>query len=196
MEHALDPAYVGRIGVNLDTLYISQPDTGEQALEIAELFVRSGAVDVVVIDSVAALVPRAEIEGEMGDQHVGLMARLMSQALRKLSGAIKQSNTAVMFTNQLREKIGVMYGSPETTPGGRALKFTPASDDIRRVQGIKQGGDTIGNRTKVRSPRTRWPALPRVRVRHHVLRARHQQRGRNRRSGVDLGPSRRRAPGL
>jgi recombination protein RecA len=123
MEHALDPLYAERIGVNLDTLYISQPDTGEQALEITETLVRSGALDVIVIDSVAALVPRAEIEGEMGDSHVGLMARLMSQALRKLSGAIKQSNVSVLFTNQIREKVGVMYGSPETTPGGRALKF-------------------------------------------------------------------------
>jgi recombination protein RecA len=151
MEHALDPTYAARIGVNLDTLYVSQPDTGEQALEICETLVRSGALDVIVLDSVAALVPRAEIEGEMGDSHVGLQARLMSQALRKLSGAIKQSNVAVMFTNQLREKVGVMYGSPEVTPGGRALKFySSVRLDIRRVQGIKVGGDTVGNRTKVR----------------------------------------------
>ena len=151
MEHALDPTYAQRIGVNMDTLYVSQPDTGEQALEITEALVRSGALDVVVIDSVAALVPRAEIEGEMGDSHVGLQARLMSQALRKLSGAIKQSNVAVIFTNQIREKVGVMYGSPETQPGGRALKFYASVRlDIRRVQGIKQGGDTIGNRTRVR----------------------------------------------
>ncbi len=151
MEHALDPIYAARIGVDVDRLYISQPDTGEQALEITESLVRSGALDIIVIDSVAALVPRAEIEGEMGDSHVGLQARLMSQALRKLSGAIKQSNVAVMFTNQIREKVGVMYGSPETQPGGRALKFYASVRlDIRRVQAIKQGGETIGNRTKVR----------------------------------------------
>ncbi|MBC7870630.1 MAG: recombinase RecA [Chitinophagaceae bacterium] len=151
MEHALDPNYAERIGVNLDTLYVSQPDTGEQALEITESLVRSGALDVVVIDSVAALVPRAEIEGEMGDSHVGLQARLMSQALRKLSGTIKQTNTTVLFTNQLREKIGVMFGSPETTSGGRALKFYASVRlDIRRIQAIKQGGDNIGNRTRVR----------------------------------------------
>ena len=151
MEHALDPTYAERIGVDLDTLYISQPDTGEQALEITESLVRSGALDVVVVDSVAALVPRAEIEGEMGDSHVGLQARLMSQALRKLSGAIKQSNAVVIFTNQLREKVGVMFGSPETTSGGRALKFYASVRlDIRRIQSIKQGGDTVGNRTRVR----------------------------------------------
>ncbi len=151
MEHALDAIYAERLGVDVDTLYISQPDTGEQALEIAEALVRSGALDVVVVDSVAALVPRAEIEGEMGDSHVGLQARLMSQALRKLSGAIKQSNTAVLFTNQIREKVGVMYGSPETQPGGRALKFYASVRlDIRRIQGIKQSGSTIGNRTRVR----------------------------------------------
>jgi recombination protein RecA len=151
MEHALDPVYAERIGVHLDTLYISQPDTGEQALEITESLVRSGALDIVVVDSVAALVPRAEIEGEMGDAHVGLQARLMSQALRKLSGAIKQTNTTVMFTNQLREKVGVMFGSPETTSGGRALKFYASVRlDIRRIQAIKQGGDNVGNRTRVR----------------------------------------------
>jgi recombination protein RecA len=151
MEHALDPSYAERIGVDLDRLYISQPDTGEQALEITEQLVRSGALDIVVIDSVAALVPRAEIEGEMGDAHVGLQARLMSQALRKLSGAIKQSNCTVMFTNQLREKVGVMFGSPETTSGGRALKFYASVRlDIRRIQAIKQGGDNIGNRTRIR----------------------------------------------
>ena len=151
MEHALDPQYAERIGVDLDRLYISQPDTGEQALEITESLVRSGALDVVVVDSVAALVPRAEIEGEMGDSHVGLQARLMSQALRKLSGAIKQSNTTVMFTNQLREKVGVMFGSPETTSGGRALKFYASMRlDIRRIQAIKTGGDNIGNRTRIR----------------------------------------------
>ncbi|GIL12687.1 MAG: DNA recombination/repair protein RecA [Chloroflexota bacterium] len=151
MEHALDPAYAERIGVNVDTLYVSQPDTGEQALEITEALVRSGALDVVVVDSVAALVPRAEIEGEMGDAFVGLQARLMSQALRKLSGAIKHSNVAVLFTNQLREKVGVMFGSPETTSGGRALKFYASVRlDIRRIQSIKQGGESIGNRVKVR----------------------------------------------
>jgi recombination protein RecA len=151
MEHALDPAYAGNIGVNIDDLYISQPDTGEQALEIAEALVRSGAMDIIVLDSVAALVPRAEIEGEMGDSHVGLQARLMSQALRKLSGAIKQSNTAMIFTNQLREKIGVMFGSPETTSGGRALKFYATIRlDVRRIESIKTGGDVVGSRTRVR----------------------------------------------
>jgi recombination protein RecA len=151
MEHALDPSYAARIGVDVDNLYISQPDTAEQALEIAEALVRSGALDVIVLDSVAALVPRAEIEGEMGDSHVGLQARLMSQALRKLSGAIKQSNTVMVFTNQLREKIGVMFGNPETTTGGRALKFYASIRlDIRRIQSIKAGGETVGNRTRVR----------------------------------------------
>jgi len=151
VEHALDPVYAARCGVNVDELYISQPDTGEQALEIAETLVRSGAVDVVVIDSVAALVPRAEIEGEMGDSHPGLQARLMSQALRKLSGAIKQSNTAMVFTNQLRQKIGVMFGNPETTSGGMALKFYASVRlDVRRVDSIKEGNEIIGNRTRVR----------------------------------------------
>lgn len=151
MEHALDPAYARDLGVNVDELLISQPDTGEQALEIAETLIRSGAVDVVVIDSVAALVPRAEIEGEMGDSHPGLQARLMSQALRKLSGAIKQSNAALIFTNQLREKIGVMFGNPETTSGGRALKFYASVRlDIRRVTSIKERGELIGVRTRVR----------------------------------------------
>jgi recombination protein RecA len=151
MEHALDPAYAARIGVDVNNLYISQPDAAEQALEIAEALVRSGALDVIVLDSVAALVPRAELEGEMGDAHVGLQARLMSQALRKLSGAIKQSNTVMIFTNQLREKIGVMFGNPETTSGGRALKFYASMRlDIRRIQSIKAGGDTVGNRTRVR----------------------------------------------
>jgi recombination protein RecA len=151
MEHALDPVYAAHCGVDVDELYISQPDTGEQALEIAEALVRSGAVDVIVVDSVAALVPRAEIEGDMGDSHPGLQARLMSQALRKLSGAIKSSNTAMVFTNQLRHKIGVMFGSPETTSGGMALKFYASVRlDIRRIQAIKAGGDVIGNRTRVR----------------------------------------------
>ncbi len=151
MEHALDPIYAESIGVNIEELYISQPDTAEQALEIAEALVRSGAIDVIVLDSVAALVPRAEIEGEMGDSHVGLQARLMSQALRKLSGAIKHSNTAMIFTNQLRMKIGVMFGNPETTSGGRALKFYASLRlDVRRIQALKQGGEVIGNRTRVR----------------------------------------------
>ncbi len=151
MEHALDPNYAERIGVDVNNLYIAQPDTAEQALEITEALVRSSALDVVVLDSVAALVPRAEIEGEMGDSHVGLQARLMSQALRKLNGAIKTSNTAMMFTNQLREKIGVMFGNPETTSGGKALKFYASIRiDIRRIQAIKQGEDVIGNRTRVK----------------------------------------------
>jgi len=151
MEHALDPTYAARIGVDVNNLYISQPDTAEQALEIAEALIRSSALDVIVLDSVAALVPRAEIEGEMGDSHVGLQARLMSQALRKLSGAIKQTNTVMIFTNQLREKVGVMFGNPETTTGGRALKFYASVRlDIRRIQAIKAGGEVIGNRTRVR----------------------------------------------
>ncbi len=151
MEHALDPLYAEKIGVDIQQLYVSQPDTGEQALEITEHLTRSGALDVIVVDSVAALVPRAEIEGEMGDSHVGLQARLMSQALRKLAGAIKQSNVCVIFTNQLREKVGVMFGSPETTPGGRALKFyASVRIDIRRIQQIKHSGDIVGNRTRVK----------------------------------------------
>jgi len=151
MEHALDPGYAAKIGVNVDELYISQPDTGEQALEIAEALIRSGTMDIVVVDSVAALVPRAEIEGEMGDTHVGLQARLMSQALRKLSGVIKQTNTMLIFTNQLRHKIGVMFGSPETTSGGNALKFYASVRlDIRRIQAIKSGGDVTGNRTRIK----------------------------------------------
>lgn len=151
MEHALDPVYAEACGVDVENLLISQPDMGEQALEIAHTLVRSGAVDVVVIDSVAALVPRAELEGDMGDSHMGLMARLMSQALRKLSGAIKQANTAVIFTNQLRQKIGVVYGNPETTTGGQALKFYASVRlDVRRVQNIKIGSDVVGNRTRVR----------------------------------------------
>jgi recombination protein RecA len=151
MEHAMDPVYAAKCGVNVDELYISQPDTGEQALEIAEALVRSGAVDVVVVDSVAALVPRAEIEGDMGDSHPGLQARLMSQALRKLSGAIKTSNTAMVFTNQLRHKIGIMFGSPETTSGGMALKFYASVRlDIRRIQAIKDSGEVVGNRTRIK----------------------------------------------
>src|SRR5713226_7674106 len=150
-EHAMDPEYAKNLGVDTDALLISQPDTGEQALEIADTLIRSGAVGIVVIDSVAALVPRAEIEGEMGDSHVGLQARLMIQALRKLTSAISSSNTAVVFTNQLREKIGVMFGNPETTSGGRALKFYASVRlDIRRIDSIKQGQDVMGNRTRVK----------------------------------------------
>ena len=150
VEHALDPSYARKIGVDIENLYISQPDTGEQALEIAEALVRSGAMDVVVVDSVAALVPRAEIEGEMGDSHVGLQARLMSQALRKLVGAVKTTDTSMIFTNQLRQKIGIMFGNPETTSGGLALKFYASVRlDVRRIQAIKQGSDVIGNRTRV-----------------------------------------------
>ncbi len=150
VEHALDPAYAARIGVDVESLYISQPDTGEQALEIAEALVRSNAMDVVVLDSVAALVPRAEIEGEMGDSHVGLQARLMSQALRKLTGAIKTTNTCMVFTNQLRQKIGVMFGNPETTSGGMALKFYASVRlDVRRIESIKQADAVVGNRTRV-----------------------------------------------
>ena len=150
-EHAMDPVYASAIGVNVDELYISQPDTGEQALEIADMLIRSGALDVIVIDSVAALVPRAEIEGEMGDTHVGLQARLMSQALRKLTANLNKSRTICIFINQLREKIGVMFGSPETTPGGRALKFySSVRLDIRRVESIKDGAEMIGNRTRVK----------------------------------------------
>jgi recombination protein RecA len=150
-EHALDPKYARNLGVNIDELLLSQPDTGEQALEIAEALVRSGAVDIIVVDSVAALVPKAEIEGDMGDSHVGLQARLMSQALRKLSGAISKSNTIAIFINQLREKIGVMFGNPETTPGGRALKFySSVRLDVRRVESIKMGNDVVGNRTKIK----------------------------------------------
>ncbi len=151
MEHALDPAYATRCGVDVNNLYIAQPDTGEQALEIAEALVRSGAMGVVVVDSVAALVPRAEIEGDMGDATMGQQARLMSQALRKLSGAIKQTNTAMVFTNQLRQKIGVMFGNPETTTGGMALKFYASVRlDVRRIQAIKNGADVVGSRTRVR----------------------------------------------
>jgi len=150
-EHALDPVYAKALGVDIDNLIVSQPDTGEQALEIVEALVRSGAVDVVVVDSVAALVPRAEIEGEMGDQHVGLQARLMSQALRKLAGAINKSNCCAVFINQLREKVGIMFGNPEVTPGGRALKFYASVRlEVRRIETIKQGNDMVGSRTKVK----------------------------------------------
>ena len=150
-EHALDPSYARRIGVDIDNLYISQPDNGEQALEITEMMVRSGAVDIIVVDSVAALVPKAEIDGDMGDSHVGLQARLMSQALRKLTAIVSKSNCIVIFINQLREKVGVMFGSPETTTGGRALKFySSIRMDIRRIEAIKQGGEIVGNRTRVK----------------------------------------------
>ncbi len=150
-EHALDPVYAKNIGVDIDNLYISQPDNGEQALEITETMVRSGAVDIVVVDSVAALVPKAEIEGDMGDSHVGLQARLMSQALRKLTGVISKSNCTVVFINQLREKVGVMFGNPETTTGGRALKFySSVRLDVRRIEALKQGGEVVGNRTRVK----------------------------------------------
>jgi recombination protein RecA len=150
-EHALDPAYAQKLGVNIDELLLSQPDTGEQALEIAEALVRSGAVEIIVVDSVAALVPKAEIEGEMGDSHMGLQARLMSQALRKLSGAINKSNTIAVFINQVREKIGVMFGNPETTPGGRALKFySTIRLEVRRAEQLKQGSEIVGNKTKIK----------------------------------------------
>ncbi len=150
-EHALDPVYARNIGVDIDNLYISQPDNGEQALEITETMVRSGAVDIVIVDSVAALVPKAEIDGEMGDSHVGLQARLMSQALRKLTGIISKSNCTVIFINQLREKVGVMFGNPETTTGGRALKFySSVRMDVRRTESIKQGGEVVGNHVKVK----------------------------------------------
>ncbi|MCH6266274.1 MULTISPECIES: recombinase RecA [Neobacillus] len=150
-EHALDPTYAQKLGVNIDELLLSQPDTGEQALEIAEALVRSGAVDIIVIDSVAALVPKAEIEGEMGDAHVGLQARLMSQALRKLSGAINKSKTIAVFINQIREKVGVMFGNPETTPGGRALKFySTIRLEVRRAETLKQGTEMVGNKTKIK----------------------------------------------
>jgi len=163
MEHALDPGYIAKCGVKVDELLISQPDTGEQALEIAEALIRSGAVALVIVDSVAALVPRAEIEGEMGASHPGLQARLMSQALRKLSGAVKQSNTALIFTNQLREKIGVMFGNPVTTSGGRALKFYASVRlDIRRITSIKDRGEVIGSRTRVRVTKNKVAAPFRV----------------------------------
>ena len=150
-EHAMDPEYAKNLGINLDELLVSQPDSGEQSLEIAETLVRSGALDIIVIDSVAALVPRAELEGEMGDSHMGLQARLMSQALRKLTGTVSRSNTTVLFVNQIREKIGVMFGNPETTPGGRALKFySSVRIDIRRITSLKEGSDIVGNRTRVK----------------------------------------------
>ena len=177
-EHAMDPVYAGAIGVNVDDLLISQPDTGEQALEIADMLIRSGALDVLVIDSVAALTPRAEIEGEMGDSHVGLQARLMSQALRKLTGTLSKSNTIAVFINQLREKIGVMYGSPEVTPGGRALKFySSVRLDIRRIEQIKDGAEVVGQPYAGEGRQEQGQlALQAGRVRHHV-RPGHQPRG-------------------
>ncbi|BBP89528.1 hypothetical protein BsIDN1_31460 [Bacillus safensis] len=160
-EHALDPVYAQKLGVNIDELLLSQPDTGEQALEIAEALVRSGAVDIVVIDSVAALVPKAEIEGDMGDSHVGLQARLMSQALRKLSGAINKSKTIAIFINQIREKVGVMFGNPETTPGGRALKFySSVRLEVRRAEQLKQGNDIMGNKTRIKVVKNKVAAPP------------------------------------
>ena len=150
-EHALDPSYAKKIGVDIDNLIVSQPDTGEQALEIAEALIRSGAIDIIVVDSVAALVPKAEIDGDMGDSHIGLQARLMSQALRKLAGAINKTNAIIIFINQLREKVGIMFGNPETTPGGRALKFyASVRMDIRKIENIKQDGNVIGSRTRVK----------------------------------------------
>ena len=177
-EHAMDPVYARAIGVDVDELLISQPDTGEQALEITDMLIRSGALDVVVIDSVAALTPRAEIEGEMGDTHVGLQARLMSQALRKLTANLNRSNTIAIFINQLREKIGVMFGSPETTPGGRALKFySSVRLDIRRIESIKDGVEVVGSRTRVKVVKNKvCAAVPPGRVRHHVRQG-HQSRG-------------------
>jgi recombination protein RecA len=158
-EHALDPEYAKKLGVDTDNLLVSQPDTGEQALEIADMLIRSGAIDIIVIDSVAALVPRAEIEGEMGDSHVGLQARLMSQALRKITGALSSSNTTAIFINQLREKIGVMFGSPETTTGGRALKFYASIRlDVRRIETLKDGTDAVGNRTRVKVVKNKMAA--------------------------------------
>ena len=170
VEHALDSTYAASTGVNVDELLVSQPDTGEQALEIAETLIRSGGVDIVVVDSVAALVPRAEIEGEMGDSFVGIQARLMSQALRKLTGAVARSNTTLIFTNQLREKIGVMYGSPETTPGGRALKFYASVRlDIRRIETIKTGTESVGSRVRVKVVKNKVAAPFRVEIgRAHV----------------------------
>ena len=168
-EHALDPVYAGKLGVNIDDLLVSQPDTGEQALEICDMLVRSGAVDVVVVDSVAALTPKAEIEGDMGDSHVGLQARLMSQALRKLTGNIKRSNTLVIFINQIRMKIGVMFGSPETTTGGNALKFYASVRlDIRRIGAIKDGDEVVGNETRVKVVKNKVAQIGRASCRERV----------------------------
>lgn len=181
-EHALDPSYAAKLGCNIENLLIAQPDAGEQALEIADTLVRSGALDVLVVDSVAALVPRAELEGEMGDSHMGLQARLMSQALRKLTGTIAKSRTIVIFINQIRMKIGVMFGSPETTTGGNALKFYASVRlDIRRIGSLKDKEVVVGNQTKVKVVKNKLaPPLPRRRIRHHVRR-RHLERGRDHR---------------
>ena len=183
-EHALDPDYAKKLGVDTDALLVSQPDTGEQALEIADMLIRSGAIDVVVIDSVAALVPRAEIEGEMGDSHVGLQARLMSQALRKITGALSQTKTTAIFINQLREKVGVMFGSPETTSGGRALKFYASVRlDVRRIETLKDGTEAVGSRTRIKVVKNKCSSAVQGRgVRHH-FRYRDQPRGRADRPG-------------
>ena len=192
-EHALDPVYAARIGVDIDEVLISQPDTGEQALEICDMLVRSGAIDCVIVDSVAALVPRAEIEGEMGDTTVGLQARLMSQALRKLAGSLSKSNTTCIFINQLREKIGVMFGNPETTTGGRALKFfSSVRIDIRRIDSIKQNGDVVGNRVRGEGGQEQGGAsFPPGGVRSHVRRGHlsgrlHRRYGRGMRRGQEV----------
>ena len=193
-EHALDAAYAQKLGVDLDNLLVSQPDNGEQALEIVEVLIRSNGVDVVVVDSVAALVPKAEIEGEMGDAQMGLQARLMSQALRKLTGVVSKSKTCLIFINQLREKIGVMFGNPETTTGGRALKFyASVRIDIRRIASIKDGDVVVGGRTRVKVVKNKVaPPVPRGRVRRHVRR-RHLAHGRSARSRPSTSGSSRRA---
>ena len=183
-EHALDPDYAKKLGVDTDALLVSQPDTGEQALEIADMLIRSGAIDIIVIDSVAALVPRAEIEGEMGDSHVGLQARLMSQALRKLTGALNNTGTTAIFINQLREKIGVMFGSPETTTGGKALKFYASVRlDVRRIETLKDGTEPVGNRTRVKVVKNKVVAAVQAGRVRHPLRPRHLPRGRPHRHG-------------
>ena len=183
-EHALDPDYAKKLGVDTDSLLVSQPDTGEQALEIADMLIRSGALDILVIDSVAALVPRAEIEGEMGDSHVGLQARLMSQALRKITGALSNSGTTAIFINQLREKIGVMFGSPETTTGGKALKFYASVRlDVRRIETLKDGTDAVGNRTRGQGRQEQGVAAVQAGRVRHPLRQGHQPRGLAHRHG-------------